>query len=164
LTVTLGGWQDVLVESATKKEDVMVTQGSRRHHDAPILIVHLQDTIRKLLCEFFGLEGYNAQGASSGAEALHLLQAAEGGMIVYFEPLFLRMAGNEQLHDYVMNRDEHTPHVWILVAGSMFTEEDVVRFRADSHLKQPFTYDQALASVEEAQRPWKAKHTPPTSL
>lgn|GEM_PF-5761577 len=139
-----------------------MTHQANTQQPAPILIVHLDRYTRKMLLEIFELEGYSAQGTDSGEEALTLLQAAEGGMIVYVEPLLLRMRGNEQLHDYVMSRGEYPPQVWILLAGSMFTEEDMDRLRADSYLEQPFTADQALASVEEAQRLLLAKHTPPT--
>src|SRR5262245_11574518 len=98
----------------------------------PILIVHLQDTMHRMLREVFGIEGYTAQGTKSGEVALRLLRAAEGGMIVYLEVLCLRMRGNEQLHDYIMNREEHAPHVLVLFTGSMFTKEDMKRLRADS--------------------------------
>jgi hypothetical protein len=40
-------------------------------------------------------EGYSTQGVGSGEVALRLLQAAEGGMIVYLEPFFLQVVGNE---------------------------------------------------------------------
>jgi hypothetical protein len=113
--------------------------------------------MQRMLREVFGLEGYVAQGTSSGEVARRLLQAAEGGMIVYLEPALLSVVGNEQLHDYVMNRDGHTPQVWVLLAGTMFREEDMGRLRADSSLEQPFTADQALASVEEAQRLLRVK-------
>jgi DNA-binding NtrC family response regulator len=119
---------------------------------APVLIVHLDRNLRRMLVEVFELEGYAAQGVRSGEEALRHLQADKGGMIVYLEVLFLRVVGNEQLHDYMIGREERTPHVFVLFTGSMFTEEDVKRLRADGTLEQPFTVDQALASVEAAQR------------
>jgi DNA-binding NtrC family response regulator len=64
-------------------------------HSAPILIMHLDGNIRKMLVEVFELEGYSTQGVGSGEVALRLLQAAEGGMIVYLEPFFLQVVGNE---------------------------------------------------------------------
>jgi hypothetical protein len=85
-------------------------------------------------------------------------------MIVYLEPLFLRVRGNEQLHDYVMSRGGHMLHVWVHLA-SMYNIEVAARdgLQADSYLAQPFTGDQALTSVEEAQRLLLAKRTPPTT-
>ncbi len=70
-----------------------------------------------MLREIFHFEGYVAYETDSGEVALRHLQEAEGGMIVYLEPILLRMPGNEQLRDYVMSRDGHRSHVWVLLAS-----------------------------------------------
>jgi DNA-binding NtrC family response regulator len=124
---------------------------------ALILIVHLDLYIRKILIEVFELEGYSAHGAGSGEEALRLLQAAEGGMIVYLEPLLLGRPGNEHLHEYVMSGDGHMLHVWVLLANMYHIEQATAPLRADSYLAQPFTVDQAFTSLEDAQRLLQAK-------
>ena len=119
---------------------------------APILILHIDPTIRRMLKTLFEFEDYITHETGSGGEALRLLQAAESGMIVYLEPLFLRMPGNERLADYVTNRHERTPQVWILLASDYKIGQAMDRLRADSFLELPFTAAQALASVEDAQR------------
>ena len=116
-----------------------------------------------MLREVFNFEGYVLIETSRGDVALALLQATEGGIIVYLEPLFLGMPGNEQLHDYVMNRDERTPQVWILLRSVYLIEQTLNLLRADSSLELPFTADQAFASVEVAQHRLKSKRIPPTS-
>jgi DNA-binding NtrC family response regulator len=140
-----------------------VTHRPSRPDDAPIFILHLAPEIRKWLKIIFELEGYVAHEARSGVVALPFLQAAQGGMIVYLDPFFLGWPGNERLHDYVMSRDERTPRVWILVENSYNIERAMDRLQADSSLEVPFTGDQALASVEDAQHLLQAKRIPPSS-
>ena len=137
--------------------------GPSRPDAAPILILHLDPFTRRMLKSIYEIEGYIVHETDKRETALGLLQAAEGGMIVYLEVACLRMRDNEQLHDYLMNREEYAPHVFVLFTGSMFTKQDMKRLRADRYLEQPFTADQALASVKEAQRLWLAKHTSPST-
>jgi DNA-binding NtrC family response regulator len=126
-------------------------------HSAPILIVHLDPGTRRMMQEIFALEGYVAQEAGRVAEALRILQAAEDGMIVYLEPLFLHIRGNERLHDYVMERGPHNLHVFILLAAIPNIQAAMAPLRADGYLAQPFTVPQMLASAEDAHRLLQAK-------
>src|SRR5258708_22050083 len=141
----------------------MLDDSQRSKQDcAPILIVHLDTTLRGMMKEVFELEGYDTQETGRGPEALRLLQAAKDGMIVYLEPLFLRVGGNERLRDYVMGRGPHTPHVFILLAALADPQAAMARLRADGYLALPFTGEQLLTSAEDAQRLLLAKRIPPT--
>jgi DNA-binding NtrC family response regulator len=113
-----------------------------------------------MLTEVFDLEGYVAQETNNGEVALSLLQAAEGGMVVYLEPLFLSVRGNEQLHEYVTSRGGHILHAWVLLASMYHIEQAIDHLQADSYLELPFTVDQALTSVEDAQHLLQAKRMP----
>jgi CheY-like chemotaxis protein len=131
--------------------------------DGPILVVHLQPEIRRLLTEVLEDEGHVIQETALGATALRrLVQTSASGMIVYLEPLLLHVQGNEQLHDYVMGRGVQTPHIFILLAAMADPQSEVAALRADGYLAQPFTIDQLIDSVADAQRTLQAKQTPPT--
>lgn len=131
----------------------MANHPGSTQRQAPILIVHNSQPIRKMLQEVLALEGYVVQETDQADKALRSLQAAEDGMIVYFEPIYLlHMRGAEGLRDYVMERDPHNPHVFLLLDAVPRIPANTALFRADGALAVPFTVPQLLASVEDAQR------------
>jgi hypothetical protein len=78
-------------------------------------------------------------------------------MIVYVEPLFLRVRDNERLQDYVMDRGEDTPHIFIVFTVLGNLQASITHVRADGFLLVPFIVPRLVTSVEEAQRLLKSK-------
>ena len=112
----------------------------------------------------YELEGYIVHETDERETALGLLQAAEGSMIFYLEPLLVGRPGNDLAREFVKSRDERPPQVWILLASMYNIEQAMDHLRADGFLEQPVTVDQAIATVEAAQQLLKARRTPPTAI
>jgi CheY-like chemotaxis protein len=111
-----------------------------------ILIVDDDPAIRKMLVEMLSLEGYPAETANNGREALDVL-GRSGPRVVLLDLLMPEVDGRGVVEALSANPAERKKHKIILVSAMQYLAgaEDI---QADGRLTKPFTLDDLLRVLE----------------
>ena len=111
-----------------------------------VLIVDDDPDIRKMLVEMLALEGYPAETATNGREALDAL-AKGGPRVVLLDLLMPVVDGRGVIQQLQANAAERARHKIILMSA-LTTLEANRDLPADGQLRKPFTVDQLLNTLD----------------
>ncbi len=106
-----------------------------------ILIVDDDPSMRKMLTEALGLEGYPYETATNGREGLDLLRRASGPRIVLLDLLMPVLDGRHFMEELRANPAERNRHKIIFISANHNLEahQDLA---PDAMLAKPFTVHQ----------------------
>ncbi len=133
---------------ADPREDATRAQApATRPHDETILVVEDEDTVRRSVRRMLEASGYRVLDVSSGAAALHHVQADGPVDLVLTDVVMPQMSGTELAAAVGALRPELPV---VLMSG--YSERFVSPDAAEQVLEKPFTADALVARVGEALR------------
>ncbi|MDH5297970.1 MAG: response regulator, partial [Desulfobulbaceae bacterium] len=121
------------------------TPSTRRQGKSRILVVDDEKMLNDMLLESLRLEGYEADGAYDGVEAMQRLKAKNYQLVI----LDIRMPRKDGLEVLQFIRDEY-PELKVLIITALATKEEIkntVQLGAYACLKKPFRLDTVLETV-----------------
>lgn len=110
-----------------------------------VLVVEDDNYINKILSDMLKDNGYEAQSAYSGTEALLYLKNYEWHMVL-LDLMLPGKSGDEILDE--IRKEKEVPVIVISAKGDANTKIDVLRAGADDFICKPFNIDEVLARVE----------------
>lgn len=124
----------------------------------PILVIHCHDLMCTFVQEILESEGYeDVRAAVLGSGALRILRQRRHPIIVLLEPLVLQLIGNEALRTYLTDPEQRARHVVIVMAAFTNAEAYTRAMHFDGFVHIPFSDEELVAAVENAQRLARAK-------
>lgn len=122
---------------------------------AKILVVEDVDDMREVLVETLNEEEYEAEGASSGAEALRLAAATDFNLVI----TDIRMAGMDGLETVAALRKLNASLPAIIITGYASDDAPVraLELEAADYIYKPFSIHEMLRVVERVVNPQRDK-------
>lgn len=112
-----------------------------------VLVVDDDPEIRLVLHELLADEGYRVEEASEGAEALRLLDQADGRVVVLLDLMMPGMDGFETCRRLAANPARRDDHAIVLMSARKRLERADCPV-ADATLAKPFDLDTLLTTVD----------------
>lgn len=138
-------------------EGVDLSTDSYRGQGQHILVIDDEETQRQIACKMLERLGYRADDASSGAEALELLEHHPADLLV-LDMIMPNGWSGRQTYEKILERWPRQRAV--IASGYAETEEvrDAQRLGAGAFLKKPYTLQElGLALRNELNRQWEKK-------
>jgi two-component system nitrogen regulation response regulator NtrX len=113
-----------------------------------ILVVDDERSIREILVQVLGYEGYQVASASSGGEALTMYRARAFDLVL----LDVKMQGMDGIHALVQLRDADPEARVVMISGhgTISTAVQAVKEGAFDFLEKPLDSDRLLVTVQRA--------------
>ena len=114
-----------------------------------ILVVDDQDSVRKLLCEVLGKNGYSVLPASNGREALRLVREHPEPIDLVITDMVMPQMGGRELAEALRALQPHTKILYM--SGYAEKAEDVRELLAHGHafIEKPFTPEELLRKIRD---------------
>lgn len=116
--------------------------------DPRILVVDDDPEMVSILCDVLREAGYSATGASSGAEALELVERDEPDLVI--SDLRMSQMNGHQLQAELKRRIPHLQVIVITAFGSIANAVESMKLGASDYLTKPFGNDELLLVVSRA--------------
>lgn len=115
--------------------------------DSLILVVDDEDEIRELIAEYLEMRGYRVVRASSGTEALKVMDANPTVNLILTD---IRMPGGDgvSLLKSLRTKDSSCPIVVMMTAFADFSESQALANGANGYLRKPFDVKELMAKVD----------------
>lgn len=128
--------------------DVLIAKVKKAFDRLPgqVLVVDDEELLRRLLFQTLGRQGYRILLASSGNEALELMEKNKVAVVLSD----IEMPGMNGLELLVTIKDKH-PHVPVLLMtghGATYGRQDVISAGADGYITKPFKNTDIINKIE----------------
>lgn len=117
-----------------------------------ILVVEDDSDINKLLCNIVRKNGYSAQPAYSGTEAMIYIEKQEWDMVL-IDLMIPGITGEEVLSK--IRKDSLVPVIIVSAKGEAQTKVNTLRTGADDYITKPFDVEEVSARIDSLLRRYK---------
>jgi two-component system sensor histidine kinase/response regulator len=108
-----------------------------------ILVVDDDDDVRNMLCLVLSAEGYQAEGAADGMEALRRIRSDDPPALIFVDLMMPRMSGEDLIR--TLTQDPSLPRIPIAIISGQVTSNILARTpRVIARLVKPVELDELL--------------------